>query len=160
MLGSLALALPAGERTSPTAGRVSGQIGRLEKNDLGLESVSFEFKPDGCVLTLRDDQAGYPIAAGLGQWRRGETALPGTPPRLVSGGAPRKGTPSKVAASGAWRDPATFELVLRYYETPHHDTVTCRFDGSTVTIGFMSSIAAMSPAPKDKRPPLQGRLLG
>jgi hypothetical protein len=89
---------------------------------------------------------------------RGETALPGTPPRLVSGGAPRSGTPSRVAAGGAWNEENTFEMVLRYYETPHHDRVTCRFAGDSVTITFMNSIAAMSPAPKDKRPTLKGRM--
>ena len=35
----------------------------------------------------------------------------------------------KIATSGAWKDENTFEFMLRYYETPHHDTVTCRFEG-------------------------------
>jgi hypothetical protein len=51
-------------------------------------------------------------------------------------------------------------MVLRYYETPHHDTVTCRFEGDNVQIGFMNSMAQMSPAPKDKRPVLQGQTVG
>lgn len=49
-------------------------------------------------------------------------------------------------------------MSFRYYETPHHDTVTCRFDGSKVQISFMSSVAQMGPTPKDKRPVLQGTL--
>jgi hypothetical protein len=51
-------------------------------------------------------------------------------------------------------------MLLRYYETPHHDTVTCHFDASQVSIVFMNSMAQMSPTPKDKRPTLQGRMAG
>ena len=65
---------------------------------------------------------------------------------------------AKVAASGSWVDPNTFQMRWRYYETPHHDTVTCRFGARTVEITFLSSIAQMSPTPKDSRPVLQGRM--
>ena len=101
------------------------------------------------------------LAQGLGLVTQatGSLQLPGTPPRLISGGAPKPGTRSKVAASGAWMDPTTFQIMLRYYETPHHDTVTCRFDGAAVRISFLSSIARMSAA-KDSRPTLQGKMAG
>jgi CubicO group peptidase (beta-lactamase class C family) len=158
-LAALSLAMPKGQTSSPTASRVSGRAFGIKSNDLGLESGSFAFGKNGCQLTLRDARGEYPVVCGFGRWQKGETALPGTPPRLVSGGAPRSGTKSKVAASGAWKDEDTFEMLWRYYETPHHDTVTCRFDGDTVTIAFMNSIAGMSPTPKDKRPVLQGRWL-
>jgi CubicO group peptidase (beta-lactamase class C family) len=147
-----------GQATPPLAGRITGKVFRLDTNELGLESASFAFDGDECLFTLKDSQAEYPIACGSGGWRRGETALPGTPPRLIAGGAPPKGTKSKVAASGAWKDQNTFQMLLRYYETPHHDTVTCRFDDQSVQIGFISSIAQMSPTPKDKRPVLHGRI--
>jgi hypothetical protein len=145
--------------TSPTARRVSGKAFKLEANELGLQSAAFAYQGDACVFTLKDSQALYPIACGLERWQRGETALPGTPPRLISGGAPKRGTPARVAASGTWKDENAFEMLLRYYETPHHDIVTCRFDGGRVTIAFLSSIAALSPAPKDTRPILQGQML-
>jgi hypothetical protein len=157
-LASLALPMPKGQSTSPVVGRVSGKTFKLDENALGLESAAFVFGEDACTFTVRGAQREYPVACGLARWQRGETALPGTPPRLVSGGAPPSGTKSKVAASGAWQDETTFEILWRFYGTPHHDTVTCRFDGNQVTIAFMDSIAAMGPAPKDKRPTLQGRM--
>jgi CubicO group peptidase (beta-lactamase class C family) len=159
-LASLILPPLPGPATSPLAGRTSGKHFQLDANDLGLESAAFAFDRNGCLFTLKDNRSEYPISCGSGQWRRGETALPGTPPRLVPGGAPPKGTKSKVAASGAWTDANTFQMILRYYETPHHDTVTCRFDDQSVQISFMSSIAQMSPTPKDKRPVLHGRMVG
>jgi CubicO group peptidase (beta-lactamase class C family) len=158
-LASLALAPPGGNPSSPTAGRVSGKTFKIEGNELRLRSASFVFQNGACRFTMADGQDDYPIACGLGRWQRGETALPGTPPRIISGGAPRRGTRSKIAASGTWKDGNTFEMTWRYYETPHHDTVTCRFDGGQVRISFLSSIAAMSAASKDKRPALQGQLI-
>ncbi|MGO8929135.1 MAG: serine hydrolase domain-containing protein [Limisphaerales bacterium] len=156
-LASLVLTPLSGQPTSPLAGRVSRKTFKLGSNDLDLQSASFVFEKEGCRFTFRDGEHEYPIACGLGRWQRGATALPGTPPRLVSGGAPRSGTESKVAASGAWADQSTYQMVLRYYETPHHDTVTCRFEGDKVQISFMNSMAQMSPTPKDKRPVLQGQ---
>jgi hypothetical protein len=157
-LASLLLASPTGQPPSPTAAGISGRTFNLDSNELGLQSASFAFRPQGCRFVFRDNQADYPIECGIGRWLRGETALPGTPPRLVSGGAPKPGTRSKVAASGTWLDQTTFQIMLRYYETPHHDTLTCRFDNGSVQISFMSSIAQTSPTPKDKRPVLKGRM--
>ena len=159
-LASLALAPLQGQASPPLASRVTGKVFQLDTNDLGLESASFTFDRDGCLLTFKDSRIAYPISCGSGRWHRGETALPSTPPRLISGGAPPKGTKSKVAASGAWADPNTFQVMLRYYETPHHDTVTCRFDDQSVQISFMNSIAQMNPSPNDKRPVLHGKMVG
>jgi len=78
----------------------------------------------------------------------GETALPGTPPRIISGGTPPAGTRYKVAAAGTWKDDQTWEMIWRYYQTPHHDTVTCHFDGDKVSVTFQAS----TNRGKDKRP--------
>ena len=158
-LSSLALPLPAGLASSPPLdARWSAQSYRLQPNSLGLQSAHFAFPRDGCVLTLHDGHRAHPLPCGFGKWQRGETALPGTPPRLISGGAARPGTPFKIAAAAAWQDGNTLELMLRYYETPHHDTITCRFEGDAVQITFMNSMAAMSANPKDSRPVLHGVL--
>jgi hypothetical protein len=159
-LSSLALTPPRGQRSSPLAGRISEKTFTLAPNGLGFQTASFAFRNDSCLFTLRDRRVEYPITCGLERWQRGATALPGTPPRLIAGGAPPAGTKSKLAASGTWKDPNTFELMLRYYETPHHDTVTCRFDAGQVRISFMNSMAQMGSTPKDKRPILQGQMTG
>lgn len=140
------------------ARRISGKVFKLENNELGLQSISFGFRNNGCTLTLKDSQAEYPIACGMERWERGETNLPGTPPRLVSGGAAKPGTKAKIMSSGRWKDNKTFEVRMQYYETPHHDTLTFRFEGDKVQIAFMNSIAAMTATPKDKRGVLEGRI--
>jgi CubicO group peptidase (beta-lactamase class C family) len=158
-LASLELAPPKTQTPPARAAGLSERVFKLENNDLGLDSVSFTFQPADCIVTFQGKEGVYPIACGYEKWRRGETALTGTPPRLVSGGAPKSGTKSKIAASAAWKNSDTFEIVLRYYETPHHDTVTCRFDGDEkMQVSFMSSIVQMSPSPKDSRPTLDGKM--
>jgi hypothetical protein len=49
-------------------------------------------------------------------------------------------------------------MTWRFIETPHHDTVTCRFTGDTVSIEFMNSVTQHSPSHKETRPLLTGRL--
>ena len=154
-LGTLALTLPEGQLASPLTGSVSGKPFKLGVNDLGLQSVAFTFEKGTVLSTFRNEQDTYGITSGLGAWEHGETALPGTPPRLISGGAPPAGTRHKVAASGTWKDEHTWEMIWRYIETPHHDTVTCHFDANKVSITFQGS----PHRGKDKRPVLQGQIV-
>ena len=155
-LAALQLPLPRGQSAAPVADRLSGKTFQLDANSMGMQTARFAFSPGACRFTLRDGTAEYPIACGIGQWQRGQTDLPGTPPRLISGGAPGRGRQSPVAAAGVWADPRTFQMQLRYIETPHHDTVTCRFEEGKLQIAFMNSIAGMGANPKDSRPVLLG----
>jgi CubicO group peptidase (beta-lactamase class C family) len=156
-LSSLKLAFPTGLVSSPLAGRISQRNFELDANALGLDQVMFEFQNKGFVVTFSNGQIKYPIEGGFEKWVLGETSLPGTPPRLDLVGPGKRGAKSKVAASGVWKDDRTFEITLRYYEMPHHDTVTCRFNRNQTEIAFVSSIAAMAATPKDKRPILHGK---
>ena len=91
----------------------------------------------------------------MGEWADGLSRLPGTPPKITLG----EMRPCKVAAAGAWRDDNTFEMIWRFYETPHSDTVTCHFDGDKVRVEFLTSIeqkTAPHPAPYYV---LQGRMV-
>jgi len=49
-------------------------------------------------------------------------------------------------------------MTWRYYETPHHDTVTCQVKGNDVTIAFQSSINQLHGNARDSRPVLKGKL--
>ncbi len=154
-IASLTLAMPAGNSTLHVAGKIPGKTFKLEDNNLGLQSASFEFETQPGV-TFRDAKSEYSIPFENARWQLGETNLPGTPPRLVGGRHSTDGMKFKIATAGAWKDDNTFEMMLRYYETPHHDMITCRFDGDKVEISFMNSIAALGANPKDKRPVLRG----
>jgi len=145
-LAALALPLPDGKADSPLAVNISGKTFKIGTNPAGTQSVSLRFQGDACAFTLNDAQGEYPIQCGLGRWAEGISNLPGIPPKITVGDL----RPCKVAASGAWRDENTFAMIWRFYETPHSETVTCRFDGDKVKIEFLTSItqkSASHPAP-------------
>ncbi|RFC48397.1 MAG: CubicO group peptidase, beta-lactamase class C family [Verrucomicrobia bacterium] len=147
--------LPEGGTATPPA-LAAKRTYRLDPNDLGIESISFEFTADRCRFTADAES----IPCGFGTWLRSEASVPAAPPRLISGGRP-PGTPkSKIAAAAAWAEDRTLTMTWRYYETPHRDTVTCVFDETegTVALTFLNSIAAMNPSAKDSRRPLLGKL--
>ena len=138
---------------------LQGKVYELEANDLGLSRVSFNGAAGKLVFTAWQGEQAHAVCCGLGEWLRGETALPGTPPRLIAGGKPGAGVLSKVAARAVWLEEKSLEMTWRYYETPHRDTVTCEFDGdgNGVTIQFLNSITGMNPKGRDVRSVLRGR---
>jgi hypothetical protein len=139
-LAALALPLPQAGTAPPIADKISGKPFRIETNANGVQSVSFHFKSDHCAFAAKDAGGEHPVSCGLGKWAEGQTDMPGMPPKITVGDL----RPCKIAACGAWRDDNTFVMTWRFYETPHSDTVTCRFDGDKVRVEFLSSIAQKS----------------
>jgi CubicO group peptidase (beta-lactamase class C family) len=154
-LASLALPLPAGAATSPLAAMISGKRYRLEPNSLGATDVAFDLTRASCTFRMN----GSEVHCGVGNWQYGTTNMPGTPPRIREPSGPM---PARlpVAAASAWKDDHTLEMHWRFYETPHYDTVTCRFDGNQITVEFLNSITQLSrhsPQPQpETRPVLRG----
>jgi hypothetical protein len=85
------------------------------------------------------DNLPYQFSFGAGHWIGGETTLHG-PNLLLPAKAHFSGLPpAKIAGSFGWKDNKTLELVLRYIESPHTETITCKFDNNTVAVGFRYS---------------------
>lgn len=147
---NLKLQPPVGQ-AQPTV--KSGKRYQLAANDLGLAVADFSYNEKSCVFSAD----GQVISCGFGTWIKGDMALPGTPPRLIAGGKAKATPRSKIAAAAAWEDAQTLVMTWRYYETPHSDKVTCRFEGDQVTITFLNSITAMNPKAKDTRAALMGK---
>ncbi len=153
-LSSLALLPPKAQAASPVAAVISGKTFRTD-GDARVQSVSFKFRENSCTFTLKDAKGEHPITCGVEKWVAGKTDMPGTPPKLTVGAL---GPVSKILASGTWTDENTFQMTWQFYETPHHDTVTCRFDGDKVKIDFLSSVSEKMPAHKETRPALLGQI--
>ncbi len=158
-LAGLTLAPASGNQTASKAAEISGRTFKLDSNNLGIDSISFRFENGGCAVDAQSTQGRHAIVCGSGKWQRAETTFPGTPPRLLAGGAPPKATKVRIAASGAWKSNDAYAMLWRYYETPHHDEVSCTFSGDRVKIEFLNSIAKLR-STKDSRPPLEGKLVG
>ena len=50
-------------------------------------------------------------------------------------------------------------MTWRFVETPHHDTVTCHFEGDRLKIEFLNSVTQLSPSHKETRPELMGKVV-
>lgn len=145
-MAPLRLPVPKGAVESSNTKRLSGKQFDLEQNDLGLRSMSLRFDGTSSVFEFHAQDSVHSVTCGLGEWQDGVTTMPGVPPEfseLVGRTSPLP-LPIKVAAAGAWTDENTFVMQWRYYETPHHDTVTCRFDADRVRVEFVNNITAIS----------------
>ena len=152
-LRDLSLSPPKGQASPGLAARISGKAYRIGEGS-GFHAVTFQFGKHECVFTAQDAKGTYPISCGLERWITGKTTMPGTPPTLTKS---LPGIRSTVAASGAWKDAQTFEMTWRFIETPHHETVTCRFQDSEVKIDFSGSVAQLAPSRRRDNPTLVGR---
>jgi CubicO group peptidase (beta-lactamase class C family) len=159
-LAALTLPVPAGSKTSPTGARINARSFTLESNSLGAKSVALRFDGDACKFELTTATGSFDVDCGLGRWADGTTSMPGTPPEISELVGPPVGPqrPANVGAAGAWKDPNTFQMQWRFYGTPHHDDVTCRFDGDGVQVEFKNSITTLSGGGHpETRPILKGR---
>ena len=135
-LSSLALPLAAKSPDAPLATSLSGKTFMLESNAGKLESISFNFTGTVCNISLKADNKDQSFAFGAGNWIKGETRMEG--PNLIfrPGAVPS----AKIAGSYSWKDDSTLEMVLRYIESPHTVTYTCKFDKDNVLVNIHISL--------------------
>jgi len=140
-LKTLALPIPGNSNTSDMIADIEGKNFSIQPNDKGIQHVSFHFDNDLCTLNIKSDTEAYDITFGPRKWNEGETTKKG--PYLVSGaknnleGLP----PFKVAGEYNWRDDNKLEMILRYIESPHTETMICYFDGNNIKIEIRSSVS-------------------
>jgi CubicO group peptidase (beta-lactamase class C family) len=126
--------------TSALEPTVSGRTYDFPTNPNKIERLSLEFDAD-VVLRVRDDRGEHRVVAGRGAWVEGETTLD-------------EHGPFRVAATGAWTAPDTYELRLAYVETPFCPTITCRFEDDRVRVAYRLNVS-FGPT---ELPPIEGQL--
>jgi len=138
-LSSLALPVPENGAGTSIVEKIQGKTYVLDKNGRHLENINFQFSEKICKVTLVIDSREYDFTLGSEEWIKGKTTLLG-PNLLYYAKAHFVGLPpSEVAGSYGWMDDNTLELVLRYIESPHSETIICSFDGKYVTVSFRYS---------------------
>lgn len=159
-LRNLTLHPPRRNSSSLMAESVSGKTFLIDTNENGVEWMRFDFSSSQCEFSMKSHLGEFSVSAGLNEWRKGETRMPGTPPDLFPRPYDQLYTSKTMAAAG-WEEENTLVIYIRFYETAHHDTITCHFNGDTVAVEFMNSVSAMVPGlVKEKRVPLTGRQKG
>lgn len=150
------LALPLAKNTLPAPW--SKRSFQLESNEMGLKNVRLSFGKGKGALELQGNKENYSIPFGMGSWKPGETTFPGNDlsvkPVSRSSGVYRK----RTVANGVWKDANTFELILRYIESPHHDLLTFHFSENTLELSFRNSRTRLNANNKDTRPILKGKI--
>ena len=130
-LNKSAIQLSESKLTGKTFGIVSSN-GRFK-------SLGFEFNSGICQLHFNTDTILHSLKFGAGRWEMGHTTKYG--PYLVARATGnRSGLPAfKVAGSYQWKDEKTLELTLRYIESPHTETITCRVEDENIFVEFRES---------------------
>ena len=123
-LAGLALPPVPGAASNARASEVSGKWYAFAGKRQPWQAISFDFRGEQAVCTVRDADGEHRVACGHGEWARDITTWDLTRPP----GAPHRGPqPLPVAASGAWIADGTYEMKLIFYTTPLCFTFTCRF---------------------------------
>jgi hypothetical protein len=136
-LALLGLPASSGSRNSPLSSLIGGKKFSMDANNRKYDGISFNFTDSVCSVVMSQGGMDYPLAFGAGKWINAETDKPGPSLTGALGGIPRY----KIAGSYGWTDNNTLELVLRYIESPHHETFTCRFDKDSLLLSISQSLA-------------------
>jgi CubicO group peptidase (beta-lactamase class C family) len=134
-LTNLTLNTPLSKTTSNLENTLSGKSFSVVANDNGLKNIQFAFQNNICSLILKGEQT-HTLTFASGNWAMSETTRFG--PYLVARAQANRSNlpPFKIAGNYIWKDDNTLELTLRYIESPHTETMACRFNGDSITIDF------------------------
>lgn len=133
-LATLTLTLPEKSKAEGIAPAVTGRTFKMDKNDWDIESMSFKFNDEDCHLTIKKSGKDFDFTLGNNNWIANQTSLPG--PNLLFkaighfAGIP----PVKVAAVYRWKEGNKLDLILRYIESPHTETLSCTFEGDKISV--------------------------
>jgi CubicO group peptidase (beta-lactamase class C family) len=148
---SLTLPLPVSGNDPASVSQIPDKTFAFNTNDKHLKTMDFQFSDSICKVSMKIDTSQYDFTLGSGKWITGETTLHG-PNLLLQAKAHFVGLPpARVAGSYAWKDEHTMQIVLRFIESPHTETINCRFDKDKVSVNFL-----YSNEPGNIQPPLEG----
>jgi len=116
-LAQLAISYVEGGQSSILASELSGKTFTLEKNDLAIQSISFNFAGSVNEISITTELGTQSFKAGYQNMEIGTFSNP----VLVS---------DKVAVNGAWEAEDMYVVDLIYFETPESVKFTFKFRGN------------------------------
>lgn len=110
-----------GPETSPTAAQISGAEYRMDENDWGLSTLSFDLTENEPSLILSNSNGHYTLPLGFGTYKKGIFEFPVAGKRTV-------------ATSAAWTKDDTLDMLMYLPETPHGYNLKVSFDNEKIRI--------------------------
>jgi CubicO group peptidase (beta-lactamase class C family) len=139
-LAALALPIPPKSKLPAITKSIEEKTYSLLPNDKNYKTVSFLFTEDSCLMKLKSENSTYEINFGNGSWLVGQTTRQG-PNLLYNAKGHFAGLPSSaIAGNFNWKDQTTCEFILRYIESPHHETIQCHFDQDKIKMEIWNSL--------------------
>jgi CubicO group peptidase (beta-lactamase class C family) len=134
-LASLTIPPQTGEVAPDASASIVGKRFEFVPNAQGMEALTVDaIDAKGVAnLTVRIGGSDQRLTVAPGEWRKGSLDLG---PRPVSGGSP-----TAVAASGAWTSADTYTLKIVQYRTPFAATYRLRFAGNQLNVECEQNVA-------------------
>jgi hypothetical protein len=122
-------------------------------NDLGVQTLQFNFSDKGCVLLAGVGSKTITLELGWENW------VVNSPRELyVFKAGDLFPMPSRIAGTATWVNENTLQLNMRFVEAIFGDRVTCVFDEDKLAVTFLNSVAETAvKKTEDPRKGLEGR---
>lgn len=153
-LGNLSLPVVKGATKSILSSKIDGKKYKLDTNDFGISSIKFKLSNKACAIVIQTPQEERTLNLGWENWvlnNESKNYL------FTIAGPGRQLIPSKTAGTATWIDDRTLQLNFRFVESIHGDTVTCKFDGDNITLGFASSQSQVTNNNPERRKEIKGK---
>ena len=167
-ISKLALPVPKGSQQSAISDQIDGNVYSVEKNNYGINQISFAFFTDGGVVSIYNsikpvDSLRTPsdyqpstnnyqlIEFGWEKWKVNKNAFQN--PFSVFH---RTDVIGKIAATATWMNDNTLQINIKFVEAIHGDKLTFNFNGDKVSVAFLNSVSENSKNTSDKREPMVG----
>lgn len=128
-MSGLQLGPKSGSAMSGISSEVSGCCYELESGANPIKGISIAFRGDcfAAVFKVEDGECTVKGGLGLGHWIESGLDIPGFPP--------------KASINGVWVNGNTFEITLRYIDSPFADTILCRYSDDTVRVSAATNVS-------------------
>jgi hypothetical protein len=119
---------PKGKLNNWATGIASGKKVVLKANEHKITGIKFDFVDGNIEMTLYKGKRESTIICGPEKWVYSRIS------------SPLNGKMLNVAAAGCLKTNDTLQIILRYYETPFYQTVTCKFSETGADVKIKTNV--------------------
>lgn len=149
-IAGLTLPVAKGSVVSSLSSRYNKKQWIFSSNEPGVQRMQFYFSDTGCRLVTGTTTMEF----GWEKWVLNDQREP-----YVFRAGDIFPMPSRMAGTATWINDHTLQLNVRFVEAIFGDRITCVFEGNSLSVTFMNSIAEMAQKKtQDIRKGLEGRL--